>query len=263
VLAAGHHVLLAHGKAVQALRAVRPDLRIGYAPVGVVSFPASHAEEDIEAARTRMFSVNGETLFNNAWWMDPPLTGAYPEDGLRAYGTDGPPVRDGDLETIHQPLDFFAHNTYFGERVRSVDGTPVVAPFDAGHALTTFRWPITPKALYWGPRFFHERYGLPLYITENGMANTDWVALDGHVHDPQRVDYIHRHLKQLGRAIADGVDVRGYFYWSILDNFEWAEGYRERFGLIHVDYATQRRTLKDSAAWYAAVIATNGASLTP
>ena len=130
-----------------------------------------------------------------------------------------------------------------------------------GHPLTAFRWPVEPESLYWGPRFMHERYGLPIYITENGLSNIDWVSLDGKVHDPQRIDYTTRYLRELSRAIEGGVDARGYFHWSIMDNFEWHEGYKERFGLIHVDYATQRRTLKDSAHWYKRVIETNGAAL--
>ena len=118
-------------------------------------------------------------------------------------------------------------------------------------------WPITPEALYWGPHFLHERYRLPIVITENGMASDDTVE-DGHVHDRQRIDFLHAYLKQYARAIAGGVPALGYFLWSIMDNFEWAEGYAKRFGLIHVDYATQQRTLKDSAAWYRDVIAANG-----
>jgi len=120
---------------------------------------------------------------------------------------------------------------------------------------------VTPEALYWGPRFMYERYGVPLFITENGLANADWISLDGAVHDPQRIDFTRRYLLALERAIADGVDLRGYFHWSLMDNFEWANGYRERFGLIFVDYATQQRVLKDSARWYAGVIASNGAKL--
>jgi beta-glucosidase len=254
-------VLLAHGKAVQALRAAGPECRIGYAPVGVVYYPASLRSEDIEAARAKTFAVDGDTLFNDAWWMDPVFKGEYPRDGMVRYGDDAPTVRDGDLETICQPLDFFAHNTYFGYCVQQgVDGPIVVPPVEGG-MTTTIRWPVTPEALYWGPRFFHERYRLPVYITENGMANTDWIALDGKVHDVQRIDFVHRHLLALKKAIEDGVDVRGYFYWSILDNFEWAEGYRERFGLVYVDYETHERTVKESARWYANVIATNGSDL--
>ena len=122
-------------------------------------------------------------------------------------------------------------------------------------------WKVTPEALYWGPKFLHERYGLPIVVTENGLSMPDWVSLDGAVHDPGRIDFLHRYLLALRRAAAEGVDVRGYFQWSILDNFEWAEGYKHRFGLVHVDYATQKRTPKDSAHWYREVIRTNGASL--
>jgi beta-glucosidase len=120
---------------------------------------------------------------------------------------------------------------------------------------------MTPESLYWGPKLLHERYQLPIVVTENGMSNTDWVSLDGKVHDPQRIDLVHRYLLQLDRAMAEGVDVRGYFLWSILDNFEWSHAYKQRFGLIHVDYPTQKRTLKDSAFWYSDVIRTNGGNL--
>ena len=120
---------------------------------------------------------------------------------------------------------------------------------------------MTPEVLYWGPRLFWERYGLPIVIAENGLANIDWVGLDGGVHDPQRIDYTRRHLLQLRRAAEDGVRVDGYFHWSAFDNFEWAEGMRYRFGLVYVDYSTQKRTLKDSAYWYGKVIGSNGQAL--
>ena len=134
-------------------------------------------------------------------------------------------------------------------------------PLPVGHPITALKWPVTPEALYWGPRFFHERYKLPIYITENGLSNQDWVGLDGKVHDPQRIDYTRRYLIELARAIQDGVDVDGYFHWSLLDNFEWAEGYKERFGLVYVDYPTGKRVLKDSAYWYGRTIASNGENL--
>jgi beta-glucosidase len=166
------------------------------------------------------------------------------------------------MRDIRQPLDFHGVNIYQGSRVRAgKNGQPELVPAPVGHPMTAFRWPITPEALYWGPRFLHERYGKPIYVTENGLANADWIALDGKVHDPQRIDFLHRHLRELKRACADGVDVRGYFQWSIMDNFEWAEGYRERFGLVYVDYPTQRRIPKDSAYWYKGVIESNGADL--
>jgi beta-glucosidase len=122
-------------------------------------------------------------------------------------------------------------------------------------------WPVTPGALYWGPKFLYERYGLPIYITENGLASMDWIAVDGKVHVAGRIDFLKRYLREYKRAAADGVELAGYFQWSIMDNFEWAEGYKRRFGIVYVDYETQKRTLKDSAYWYRDVINSNGASL--
>jgi beta-glucosidase len=118
---------------------------------------------------------------------------------------------------------------------------------------------VTPESLRWGPRFIHERYGLPIYITENGLSNIDWVAEDGKVHDPQRIDFTRRYLRELRKAVGEGVPVKGYFHWSLMDNFEWAEGYKQRFGLIHVDYQTQKRTPKESYSWYRELIKKKGA----
>ncbi len=263
VLLAGHNVLRAHGKAVQAIRAVsKTRCRAGYAPVGVVKFPATDGAADIKAARKATFSVIGDDLFNNTWWMDPVFFGAYPEDGRRVYGAAVPEIQPGDMEQINQPLDFLGLNIYFGEEVRAgADGEPQPVEQEAGSPLTTMDFAVTPEALYWGPRFLGERYRIPIYITENGMASRDWIARDGKVHDPQRIDFLRRYLVQLRRAIRDGADVRSYFHWSILDNFEWTAGYRERFGLIYVDYANQKRVLKDSAWWFKRVISSNGASL--
>ena len=109
-----------------------------------------------------------------------------------------------------------------------------------GHPLTAYHWGVAPKALYWSLMDFYERYKLPVFITENGMANVDWVELDGKVHDPQRIDFLKRYLSQLCKASKDGTDIRGYFQWSLMDNFEWSSGYRERFGIVHVDYPTQQ-----------------------
>lgn len=122
-------------------------------------------------------------------------------------------------------------------------------------------WPITPDALYWAVRFYHERYDLPILITENGMANLDFVMSDGNVHDIQRIEYLKGYLKGLKRAVQEGYPVMGYLYWSIMDNFEWAEGYDKRFGLVYVDYRTQERIPKDSAIWYAELIRENGENL--
>jgi len=171
-------------------------------------------------------------------------------------------VQDQDLTTIHEPLDFFGINVYAAVYVRADEnGSPVDVPWPVNTPLTAFNWVVTPEVMYWGVKFLYERYGMPVYITENGASCTDWVSLDGRVHDPQRIDFMARYLLELAKAIDDGVDVRGYFHWSIVDNFEWAVGYRERAGLIYVDFETGDRVWKDSAYWYKDLIATNGACL--
>jgi beta-glucosidase len=209
-----------------------------------------------------MFAVTTRDCWNNTWWMDPIFFGKYPADGWELFGRDVPEICAGDMETIRQPLDFFGFNNYQGTVVRAdANSQTERVPFSDGYPLTAFRWNVTPDSLYWGARWFYERYRLPVYITENGMSNADVISLDGKVHDPQRIDYTQRYLLALGRAITDGADVRGYFHWSIMDNFEWADGFKERFGMIYVDYPTQKRILKDSAYWYRQVIASNGASL--
>jgi len=260
VLRACHNVLLSHGKAVQVIRAhgKKPSI-VGYAPVAGVVAPATNDPADVEAARRATFAVDEKNIIKNAWWSDPVMLGHYPQDGLELFAAEMPPIADGDMETIAQPLDFYGGNHYRGLTAHAgPDGQAVIHKDAPGCPATAFKWPVTPECFYWLAKFLYERYEKPIVITENGMANVDWVSLDGKVHDPQRIDYTARYLKQLKRAVADGVDVAGYFHWSLMDNFEWAEGYSQRFGLVHVDYATQKRTLKDSALWYRDVIASNG-----
>lgn len=261
VLRVAHNALLAHGKAVQALRATTKS-PIGYAPCGMVKMPAGTRKQDIDIARKATFSVSAGSVWNNTWWLDPILLGKYPEDGLAVYGKNVPKHTDAELSTMCQPLDFFGVNIYHGDYVEEgPDGKPRSVNRPAGAPITAFDWPVSPECLYWGPKFFQERYDLPIYVTENGMASCDWVMCDGKVHDPQRIDYLQRYIRELRRAADDGVEIAGYFVWSILDNFEWAEGYTKRFGLVYVDFETQKRTLKDSALWYKGVMASNGAAL--
>jgi len=263
VLRAAHHALLAHGKAVQAIRAtakLKPI--VGFPPVGIVKIPATQRKQDVEAARRATFEHAHRTVWSNTWFTDPVFLGRYPADGLKAFGRCAPAVRSGDMETISQELDYCGLNIYHGVPVRSRRGGWEEVPPAVGEPLTAFRWTVTPEALYWGPKFFYERYRKPILITENGMSNVDWIGLDGKVHDPQRIDFLGRYLRQCLQASRDGVPVLGYFHWSILDNFEWADGYKERFGLVYVDYPTQRRIPKDSAFWYSQVIRSNGAILT-
>lgn len=260
-----HNIHLAHGRSVQAIRAAaRGESRVGLAHAGGASIPASSDPKDIAAASRNTYSISRPELWSATLWLDPPILGKYPDDALKVFGADMPSFPASDLQIIRQDLDFLGLNIYHAPIVRAGDkGEPQRVPLPVGHPITAIKWPVVPEALYWGPRFMYERYNLPIYITENGLSNQDWVCLDGKVHDPQRIDYTQRHLIELGRAIQDGTDVCGYFHWSLLDNFEWAEGYKERFGLVYVDYPTGKRILKDSAVWYAKVIATRGRSLAP
>lgn len=264
VLVAAHHTLLAHGLAVQTLRAnVRKDTRIGWAPIGHVHTPATDTPADVEAARRTMFSIESDFMKNNTWWMDPVYLGRYPEDGLERFAPHMPKITDTDMRTIHQPLDFCGFNVYTTDRIvrAGSDGRPVTVSEPPGFAMTHMRAPLRPEALYYGAKFFHERYKLPIFITENGLSSADWVALDGRVHDSNRIDFLTRYLREFARAGSAGVPIGGYFQWSLLDNFEWAQGYQHRFGLVHVDFQTLKRTPKDSAHWYAEVIRGNGANL--
>ena len=261
-LLAAHHSLLAHGKGVMAIREkARKKPVIGYAPVGHNRYPATESREDIEAARRSTFAVEWNQ-WTSSWYADPPLLGHYPEEGLKLYSDQMPAFKSSDMEIIHQPLDFCGVNIYSSRAVKAgPNGDPVQLSLQPGHVTNSFRWPVVPEALRWGPRFYYERYKVPVTITENGLSDVNWVHLDGKVHDPNRVDYTSRYLLELKKAIDDGADVRGYFHWSIMDNFEWAEGFRERFGLIHVNYQTLKRTPKESSLFYRKLIESNGAIL--
>lgn len=258
-----HNVLLSHGKAVQALRAAAPDCKIGLAPIGDSYFPATERPEDIEAARQATFRTDPENwAFSIPWWSDPILFGRYPQDAVTAFGEDMPAVGANDMKIISQPMDFYGQNIYQASPVSSDGrGGYRLAPRKTGHAKTAIGWPVTPEILYWLPKFLYERYKTPLLITENGVSCTDAPSADGKVHDSVRIDFLKAYLLNLGRAVREGVDVRGYFHWSLLDNFEWANGYNDRFGLIYIDYETQKRIPKDSAFWYSETVRTNGAGL--
>lgn len=262
VLQAAHHVLLAHGKAAQAIRANSQDTQVGFALIGYTRVPATDRPEDIAAARTATHSVTDKNVHSNAWWLDPMFFGTYPDDGLELFAGDAPKVLAGDMETIRQPVDFCGFNIYSGDYFRAgANGKPEWVPWPVGHSVTPSNFTVLPASLYWGPKLLHERYQTPIYITENGFCSWDAIALDGKVHDKQRIDSMARYLIELGKAAREGVPVQGYFYWSILDNFEWLQGYKDRFGIIFVDYPTQQRVLKDSAHWYKEVIASNGGRL--
>lgn len=260
-----HQVMKAHGRAVQMLREYgKQPLLIGYAPTGSMCYPETDSKEDIEAARQMLFSMQPEDrnwTWSVAWWSDPILLGHYPEEGLVRYEAYLPKITEQDMALISEPIDIYGQNIYNGRCIRmGKDGKPEDVPRLVGASKTAMNWPVTPKCLYWGPKFLYERYKKPIYITENGLSCRDIISLDGKVHDPNRIDFLARYLHELKKA-ADEIELRGYFHWSWMDNFEWAKGYTERFGLVYIDYQTQERILKDSAFWYKDVIQTNGKNL--
>ena len=261
VMRAWHNMLLSHGRAVKTIREdTKRPCSIGMAPCGKYYYPLTENKEDIEAARKKTFE--NEDIWGIAMWLDPVCFGKYPDNISNRMEKAMPEIKSEDMKIISEPVDFIGYNLYQGSPIKDDgNGNPENAPFISGEPMTPYDWYVTPKALRWASDFLYERYKKPIYITENGMSNIDWVSLDGKVHDPQRIDYLNRYLLEVKKSIDDGTDVRGYFVWSFLDNFEWAEGYKHRFGLVHVNYDTLERTVKDSAFWYKKVIETNGESL--
>jgi beta-glucosidase len=258
-----HHLNLGHGLAVRAMRDIDAAPRHGIV-LNLVRILPSGPDPDgvVEEGRRRSLGLRDRA------WTEPLLRGRYPEDVVRdleAYG--GLPVEPGDLEIVAQPLDWLGLNYYNdvyyqlspGARVRDMPGTVDVASPDPGPDATDMGWPITPDGLRALMVEMRDEYPdlPPLYVTENGAAFDD-PMVDGAIHDERRIAYLDAHLRALRAAISEGVDVRGYFQWSLLDNFEWSHGYAKRFGIVHVDFETQVRTPRDSAWWYRDVIAENG-----
>ncbi len=259
-----HNILLAHGRAVQAIRQAAPDCKIGYAPTSGAAMPASNDPKDIEIARRVYFDIDPNNwTFNVTWWSDPVFLGKYPEhtEMFRKLKEHLPEGWQEDMKIISQPIDFYGQNMYNGNYWRQEDGKPVWVTHSLNTPKTGRQWYVTPDALYWGPKFLYERYKHPILITENGMSCHDTVSLDGKIHDPNRIDFLHRYLLALRKAADDGVDVMGYMVWTFMDNFEWVWGYDQRFGIVWMDYETQERKPKDSFYWYKTVIAENGDNL--
>jgi beta-glucosidase len=253
-LAAAHNVLLAHGRAAEVLRRESPAASVGVTIDLVPRYPLTYSEADVDAARR----ADGA---RNRWFLDPVLGRGYPPDMLEQYGSILPRIEDGDLETIAARLDFLGVNYYTRNVVRA--GAPSTEPVhvetaDAEH--TDMGWEVYPDGLADLLARLHREYELPdLYITENGAAFAD-DRRNGSVPDPQRISYLDRHLAALGESIAEGVPVRGYFLWSLLDNFEWAFGYTKRFGIVYVDFDTLERVPKTSYSWYRDLIAATRAA---
>ncbi|MBM4429977.1 MAG: beta-glucosidase [Chloroflexi bacterium] len=253
MLAASHHLLLGHGWSVPVIRRNCPGAEVGITLNLSPHHPASASYADRAAA----WESDGAL---NRWFLDPLNARGYPADMVQHYGQPMDFVRAGDLQAIAAGLDFLGVNYYSRHIVRSsvvpeVDNEPPTVFRSAN--VTEMDWEVYPEGLYelLGRLHFDQRFPA-FYVTENGAAYAD-ALVSGRVHDPARLTYLREHLLSAARALAVGVPLRGYFVWSLLDNFEWAFGYSKRFGIVYVDYTTQRRVLKDSARWYRRVIAAN------
>jgi len=249
-----HHALLCHGHAIRAVREFGGrGARVGLTDNSDIPVPVTETPDDIAAA-AKWFAER------NAHILGPIYEGRYSAAYLRRCGKDRPIVKKGDMELISQPTDFLGMNIYTGAFVRAGrGGKPETLQLPADYPRTTCPWlNLMPQSIYWGPRLAREVYGAKaIYITENGCGYDDEPVIKGEVYDLHRRDYVRNYLKELHRAIADGVPVKGYFLWSFMDNFEWQDGYARRFGIVHTDYKTQKRTPKLSALWYATVMSEN------
>ncbi len=250
-----HHAVLGHGLAVEAIRALaKPGTKIGLAENIAACVPVIATPEHIAAAEHA-------TREQNAGALTVILEGRYTNAFLAGAGTAAPKFTAEDLKTISTRLDFVGINVYSPQYVRAISASPgyEIVPFAKSHPRTASSWQyVGPEALYWAPRHLHNVWNVPeIFISENGCGTFDAPATDGIVYDSDRVMFLRNYLTMLQQASAKGVPVRGYFVWSLFDNFEWADGYATRFGLIHVDYATQKRTPKLSASYYAEVMRRN------
>jgi beta-glucosidase len=257
-LAAVHHLMMAHGVAVKAYRMTGLKAEIGITLDLSISYPVNTDCPDDVAATKR------NQLQSNNLFIDPVLKGTYPQElftYLEAKGVMLPVILPGDMEIIHQELDFLGVNTYFPNYIKAdaVNWPLGLKGVKSGRPRTDGNWEIMPEAMYdllkWIDGNYHPG---KIIITENGAACNDWVDLEGKVEDPRRRDYLKRYLIQVYRAISEGVNVKGYYVWCFCDNFEWAWGLNRRFGLVYVDYSTQQRIPKASAYWFSGVIKNKG-----
>jgi beta-glucosidase len=259
-------MLLSHGKAVPVIRANVPDATVGIVMNPTPVYPLTNSQADREAAKF----IEGT---HNRWLLDPVYGKGYPQDVAEVYIRNGiwsetpDCVKPGDMETIAAPIDMLGINVYSRALVKS---EPSAADYPEKAAWTHFdnvertdiEWEVYPQGLYDLLKWLNDSYApKSLYITENGAAYHDGPSADGAVHDERRIFYLRRYLASVGRAVKDGIPLEGYFCWSLLDNYEWAHGYSQRFGIVYVDYATQKRTIKDSGWYYKEVIKKNSIEL--
>lgn len=252
-----HNILLAHGKAARFIK--DNNLNVGIAVCSTTYAPIDDKEENIEAARIANFDIIRDDIWGIALWDDPIMLGDYNKKYYEIYtDEERPNITKEDLELISTPLDFYGHNIYHGAPVKTDGkGGYIILNHSVGNPKTCMDWDIYPKIMYWAPKYIYERYHVPFFITENGCAVTDILTSDKRIHDAPRIEYLKQYLANYRKAYEDGVDIRGYFLWSFMDNFEWREGYSKRFGIVYVNYQTKERIKKDSYYYYQEVIKNN------
>lgn len=251
-----HNLLLAHGLGVQVIRKnAKKQPEVGLVHDPFIKIPRTESSEDIAAAKDAWFEAN-------AWYFGPLYKGKYPERIWRERKNDVPNIDDKDMEIISTPTDFLGLNIYRGDVVEA-DHTAFKGfkeiSYPKEHPKTAMGWDINPDCIYYGARTVAEEYNVKkIFVSENGCSFEDKVSAEGRVHDERRINYLKDHFLSVHRAISEGIDVAGYFVWSLMDNFEWTYGYSKRFGIVYIDYKSQKRILKDSAFWYRNVIKQNG-----
>lgn len=263
-----HNLLLAHGLAAQEIRKHNPQAKIGFAPTSTSAIPLTKSDADLEAARKSYFALNYASFDGVSIYSDPVFLGDYPSIFYSYYKDYLPETYREDLKIISTPLDYCYQNFYTGYYVKALpNGEPLRVDYKPENTRGVFPWLYkVPEALYFGPKFLYERYKLPIIVSENGVSMVDTLvtepnALSGkleyRIHDFGRIDYYQAYISSLLKAKREGIDIRGYFAWSLFDNFEWAWGFEARFGLIFVDYENSRRYPKDSFHFYKRLIENN------
>ncbi len=258
VFKVAHNVLLSIGKAEKVMRkTAKIELDIGCSPCFTPMIPKR--KEDAELALKYNFTPNGE-FYDGCFFTDALIKGEFTDDYKKWFAEYGYNPSEEDMKIIKSDFDFFGVNYYHGFYVENTgDGMKKIS-FTPSNKITAMNWTVTPEGIEYLVRYYYERYGLPILFAENGVAISEWKTLKGDIPDDMRIDYIRRHLEEI-KKVSEKYPVIGYFYWSFMDNFEWALGYTKRFGLVYVDYETLERTPKKSAYWYKKVIETNGEDL--
>ena len=252
-----HNILLAHGLAAKYLKEQNQLVATCFCSSLYAPYD-ENSKDDIEAARKCLFSHQKGNYWNISIWADPIILGKYPDEYFELYSEEERPhITEEDMKIISSPIDYYGHNLYTGSPVKKDGDGYKIMNHPVGNALTCLEWEVFPKIMYWAPKFLYERYKLPFFVFENGMASIDILSWDKKVHDGPRIEYLKQYLYWYSKAIEDGVDARGYVLWALMDNYEWFKGYSKRFGIMYIDYVTLERIKKDSFYWYKDLIEEN------